>query len=66
MTISTKLWKGLGAGLVVVLLGFVVVRTWVVPALIVRAIQGADRRTRHDSGLVAQWSHGGGGGAHRS
>lgn len=40
MTISTKLWKGLGAGLVVVLLGFAVVRTWVVPALIVRAIQG--------------------------
>ncbi|WP_406697260.1 AsmA-like C-terminal region-containing protein [Singulisphaera sp. Ch08] len=40
MPISTKVWKTLGGGLVVALLVLVVVRTWVVPALIVRAIQG--------------------------
>lgn len=40
MPISTKVRKAVGGGLVVALLGFVVMRTWVVPALIVRAIQG--------------------------
>ncbi|SIO66682.1 translocation and assembly module TamB [Singulisphaera sp. GP187] len=40
MPISTKVWKTLGGGLVVALFAFVVVRSWVVPALIVRAIQG--------------------------
>src|SRR4051794_37763077 len=39
MPISTKVWKALGAGLAVTILVVAVAWTWVVPALIVGAIQ---------------------------
>ncbi len=39
MKVSSKLWRWLGVGLLVLIVAFVVVRTWVVPAVIVGQIR---------------------------